>query len=356
MDCRTLTGGLFDLTDYRFGTPQQAGLLTVIPITGRQSWNVFVPPLESRRVGGRPATSSFVLQNDSESDCLLAPLHFGQPLNRNRSHILSRVALVTPAGPLDLAGEIAFPPQSSRRTRFDLTRNFILPLALRGPAWRVRHSSDTSRLTLELSDLQSQLSRHGLGTLSAAVQARNVALNTFSSRIELLTGQTGALFFVEDRPVGLEIAPSPAYFAAIWQPLLVGCYGLTALLRQQELPYAAPSPEPYSVSRLSELRTEMFRVRHQHQEKLEAAVTGFPEEAFTVEENQHWQNFRVRSLTGKAFAGQIIEEVTAAEEEVGGMKAMPRMLGNLFRKCSVPTSDTTRRRVLYVSFFALSVY
>jgi hypothetical protein len=201
MDCRALTGDLLDLSDYRFGTPQRAGLLTVVPITGRHVSNGFLPPGKRSR-GGKPAViGSTTLHNDSESECLLAPLHFGRPTDRNSSRVLSKSVLVPCGKRLELARELVYPYHFSRRICFDLSRNYFLPLLLRGPAWRARLSSDASRLTPEINALQTALNRHDLGPLSAAVQAKNMALNTYSRRIELQTGQTGALFFIQDRPV-----------------------------------------------------------------------------------------------------------------------------------------------------------
>jgi hypothetical protein len=353
MDCRLLTGDHLDLSDYRFGTPQQAGCLTVVPITAQHSTDLFLPPAEVDGVGYHTAAGTPMLLNRREQGCILAPLHLGIPVERSKSYVLSHTTLLARTERLDLAREIPFPSQPSRRTRFDLTQNYVLPLILRGRAWRVRRSTDRARLTPEWNALQIQMRR--LGTLETVVQARTSQLHCLSRRIELLSGQTGALFFIDDQPVGLEIAPSPAYFAALWQPLLLGCYGPTALLREQDSPVTTPTLEPYSVSRLTELRTEMFRARHQRQEKLEAAVTRRVEDAITIAEEQRWRNYRVQSLTGTSFAGQYIEEVTAVETTVVDSGAMPKMLRNLFRKGG-SHEEKIRRRVVYVSLFALGAF
>ncbi|MCW3099697.1 MAG: hypothetical protein JWL77_5315 [Chthonomonadaceae bacterium] len=352
MDCRLLTGDHLDLSDYRLGTPQQAGSLTVVPITAQHSTDLFLPPTEADGVGYHATTGTPMLLNRREQGCILAPLHLGIPVERSKSYVLSHTTLLARTERLDLAREIPFPSQPSRRTRFDTTQNYVLPLTLRGRAWRVRRSTERARLTPELNALQIRLRRLGLGTLEAAVQARTPQMHCLSRQIELLSGQTGALFFIDDQPVGLEIAPSPAFFAALWPPLLLGCYGLTALLREQDSPVTTPMLEPYSVSRLTELRTEMFRARHQRQEKLEAAVTRRVEDAITIAEEQRWRNYRVQSLTGTSFAGQYVEEVLGTETKATDGGAMPKMLRNLFRKAG-PTEETTRKRVVYVSLFAM---
>jgi len=352
MDCRFLTGEHLDLSDYRFGTPQQAGCLTVVPITSAQSTTLFRPLPLSVRVKRRPAAAPVLLANASEQSCVLAPLHFGLPVERGASHFLSGTALVPPSEQRDLTGDTILPYSSTRQRGINLKATYCLPLSLRGPAWRARHPGGQRHLTPTLNDLHERLHRHGLDRFPFVLQAHHADLKSLTGRIELLTGQTGALFFIDDRPVGLEIAPSAVYFAAIWEPLLVGCYGLTALLRQYESP-APPSPEPYAVSRLSELRTEMFRARHQIQEQCDGTVAARPEGDFKIESGQKWRNYRVHSLTGTAFAGQYIDEVTTVKAEKDDGAGMPKMLRNLFRKAP-QTEETTRRRVVYASLFALS--
>lgn len=349
MDCRLLTGDQLDLNDYRFGAPQQAGRLTVLPILGQQASTDLLPFAQAGRAEQNSA-GPILLANTSEQGCLLAPLHFGLPTGPHNGCFLAGAALTPPAEKRDLAGQALLPYRATRRNSFDATGSFCLPLALRSPAWQVRRQSGAQRLAASRDDLEGHLLRHGLGRFPALLQTQHSELQSFARQIELLSGQTGALFFIEDHPVGLEIAPSPAYFAAIWKPLLLGCYGLTALLRQYDLPKPSPVPEPYPVATLSELRTEMFRARHQYQERLEASVAVRAKGFFAVEPGQRWRNYRLHSLTGTAFAGQYIEEVIADEPETGGM---PKMLRNLFRKGVSHTEETTRHRIVYVSMFAL---
>jgi hypothetical protein len=308
LDCCLLTGDRLDLTDYRFGTPQQAGSLTVLPITSHRASDAFLPFSPDMAAEEGAKTDSVVLTKASGHGCFLAPLHFDGP------------------------------------------GNLFLPLSLRGPAWTSRRSTDPARLTPAWNDLHGRLRRLGR---PLSLHSCRPELDLLTRRIELLTGQLGALFFLNDRPVGLEIAPSPAYFAAVWQPMLMGCYGMVALLSELESPGMTSLVEPYAVSRIADLRTEMFRVRHQRQEQLEASVTSPQQGEFTTEEEQRWRNYRVQSLTGPRFAGQYVEEVTTIEAKSAESGAMPKMLRNLFRKGSLPNGAASRHRIHYVSLFAL---
>lgn len=347
MDCRFLTGEELDLSDYRVGAPQQAGLLTVVPITTTLSPAPFLPPpgLETTASGAKGGP--VLLKNDSTESCVLAPLHIGLPVSKGGGLMLSSAALAPPSERRDLSPEIAYPYRLPRRAGDDPSIGSVLPLALRGPAWLRRGARGAALLAATLNQLQGQLRRQNRKILPSVLSHPD--LRSLPCRIELIAGQTGALFFIEDRPVGLEIAPSPACFQAIWRPLLVECYGLTALLREYDSPRPARPPEPYVASSLAELRTELFRARHLGQERLMSAVSARSAGAFAVEAGQRWRNFRVHSLTGMAFGGQYIEETLAADPE--SESGMPKMLRNLFRKGS--GEEKVRKRVVYASLFAL---
>ena len=336
MDCRLLTGDHLDLSDYRFGTPQQSGCLTVVPITTPHATDLLRFPFDAGKADPGFSAGTLPPKHDSEQACLLAPLHFNAPVEQGRRAMMSRVKLVSPLRRQDLTGDVVL-----RASARSCPAIYSLPLVWRDAFWRRRPSAAGDAL-------QVALLRQGFGLFPRVL--RHPELRRWTSRIELLTGQTGALFCIDDRPVGLEIAPSPAYFAAIWQPLLLGCYGLTALLHAYDSPPTA-SPEPFAVANLTELRTEMFRSRHQRQARWEAALADSGPAAITIEEAQRWGNYRVQSLTGAAFAGQYVEEVTVAEASAEG--AMPRMLRNLLRKGAATAAETTRKRIVYVSLFAL---
>ena len=64
---------------------------------------------------------------------------------------------------------------------------------------------------------------------------KRAVLTQYQSRLELLAGQLGALFFVGEQLAGVEIAPDLVYFAEIWMALVCFAYGPAAW-------FAAPGP------------------------------------------------------------------------------------------------------------------
>ncbi len=339
MDCRLLTGDHLDLSDYRFGTPQQAGCLTVVPITSPHATEALLLPSEADAAGYGSDAIPPRPQNHQDPRRVLVPLHLMLPAEQNRGEIQPLVELV---------------PATSVLAHFDLTQCSIMPLLWRQRSWMNQTDPKYARMLPEVNAFADRLRQLGLFHFQNTGAAERIPqMQRLSRQIELLAGQTGALFFVEDQPVGLEIAPSPAYFAALWRPLLFGCYGLTALVWESEATSPRPSMTPFGVSRLGELRSEMFRARHQRQERLEAAVAACPESPIAIVDGANYGNYRSRSLTGPDFAGQYLEEMTRREMEAADEGTMPKMLRSLFRKAP-PTKEPTRGKAVYVSLFAFN--
>ncbi len=352
MDCRMLTADLFDLSAYRFAAPQRSGALTIVPILGQPSPSPFLSPGEGLQSKWEPSQSVWTLGSESGQAPMLLPLHTGIGVAPRQCVLLSSAALLPPSKRMKLTGEISlFLPSSARQT-FDVTENAVLPLPLRGQAWRLRYLQREDRLQPDIRHLEHQFSSHRSFSFSRLLQGSQQAAESFARRFELLTGQTGALFFLDNRPVGLEIAPSPAFFATLWEPLLCGCYGIAALLHEQNLA-PMPSPQPYDIEELSQLRTRMFEERHRLDDSLAAVLTTHSQEVYTLEAGQSWHNFRLHSFTSQNYAGQYIEEILPPEPNPPPeTAALPRMFRTLFRKNPAP-SDTAPRRLHYVSLFAI---
>ena len=335
MDCRLLTGDQLDLSHYHFGAPQQAGCLTVMPIVTQYNTEPFQIPGETDGEDANIAGIS-IPRDMGDGRRILMPLHLEVPLEK-KSRTQSRVELLPYGG-----------------DHFDLAQCSVLPLLWRQHLWTTDSDPKATHFLPELRAFEARRRQLGLRQSRVAnVHPCIPQLQRLSRQIERVAGQTGALFFIDDQPVGLEIAPSSAYFTALWKPLL-RCYGLTALVHESERPATNVLAVPFSVSRLGELRTEMFRCRHQYQERLEATVAAPPSGPVVIVDLIDYRKYRSRSLTSPDFAGQYVEEVTLIKAKgADGHGTMPRMLRNLFRK-SPPLEEPTRGRAVYVSLFAFN--
>ncbi|WP_019930795.1 ARPP-1 family domain-containing protein [Nocardia sp. BMG111209] len=290
-----------DLTGYRIGEPQRAGALTVLPIHGPQRPGI-VPPRSGLKLHQVVGYGSVELHNGAAAGVAIVPLHIGYIQEGAQNHALCSAALLA-------AGQTRrFPDaccvQAAQGGYLEGRDQwfFVLPWELRAAALRLRGQEGYSKLWSDISALNREYGLAARGHLEQIISRRRAVLTQFRSRLELLPGQLGALFFVGDEFAGLEIAPDPAYFAEVWMPLVCFAYGVAAW-RAEPRP---GKPEPFEVTDLAGLRAELERERTDHREKLLAALpsaTG----AQTAEE-ERYLDLRLHTVTGGGLAGQFVAE------------------------------------------------
>jgi hypothetical protein len=110
----------------------------------------------------------------------------------------------------------------------------ILPAGLRAKAIALRDQDEFSRLWPHLSELKTQYGLpSGYGNLIDFMRAFARELDEFVAEFEVVPDQVGAIVLVGGAVAGLELAPSTAYFEAVWVPLIRLCYGSLALPAQR---------------------------------------------------------------------------------------------------------------------------
>ena len=105
----------------------------------------------------------------------------------------------------------------------------ILPAGLRVKALELRGESEYSRLWAHISEFKARYGLRGSGNLVDFLKSFAKELDEFVAEFELVPGQLGAIVLVDGRIVGIEVAPSTAYWEKVWTPLIRLCYGALAL-------------------------------------------------------------------------------------------------------------------------------
>ncbi len=106
----------------------------------------------------------------------------------------------------------------------------ILPAALRAKALSLRHVEDFRKLWEAIGTFNGDLGVTGGGNnLVAFLDAFRKQLDEFVAEFEIVSHQIGAIILVGGEIVGIELAPSTAYFRAVWEPLVRVCYGSLAV-------------------------------------------------------------------------------------------------------------------------------
>jgi hypothetical protein len=183
---------------------------------------------------------------------------------------------------------------------------FILPVQLRAQALQLRGENGYSKLWDGISRLNDTFGLPNRGHLEQIISRARATLTQYQSRFELLAGQTGALFFLGDKLAGVEIAPTAAYFAEVWMPLVCFSYG-TAALHAEAAQEPAPAL-PFPATTLDELRTQLARHRAAREEEIGAWLAATPAEQWDRKEEEHLETLRLHTVTGRNYAGQYVDD------------------------------------------------
>jgi len=94
MDSPQLVKSTFDLSGYRFGMPQQSGVLTVLPIFGGPERAEFVSPLQGLKLSRVDGYGNMEIANTASQGVAIVPLHIRYIQDGAQNHALCRSAFI----------------------------------------------------------------------------------------------------------------------------------------------------------------------------------------------------------------------------------------------------------------------
>jgi len=209
-----------ELPQRRFGRPQQSGPLTVLPVFGGEARGDFTPPLSGLKLAGVRTYGSVELHNTLTSGVAIVPAHMGYIQDQAQNHALCGATFLG-AGQKKVI-DAACCVQAAQGGLLESREQwfFILPVALREQALLWRGQKSFGKLWDAIAQLCQRFGQQSRGHLEQIICRQRALLTQYQSRLELLPGQTGALFFLGDRLIGVELAPSADYFREVWMPLV----------------------------------------------------------------------------------------------------------------------------------------
>lgn len=309
--------------EYRVGSPQSSGwtrssapAMTVVPLFGPDRGERFVPPLSGLKLARVAGYGNVELEcrSDREDGVAIVPLHIGYIQDQAQNHALCGSALLG-VGQKRMFNDACCVQQGQggflegREQWF-----FVLPIALREAALQLRGKASYGKLWKDISALNHALGLPARGHLESIVCRDRYYLGQYANRFELCEGQTGALFFVEDRLVGVEIAPNARYFAEAWMPLVCFSYGVLAKSREG----GAPPVRALEGSTLEAVGASLAQRRRARARALFAKLDELAtlHDASEVLEEERYLGLRLSTITGPRFVGQIVEERVAGRKEL----------------------------------------
>ncbi|TDC74333.1 DUF6569 family protein [Actinomadura sp. 7K507] len=305
----TLVPGPLSLAGHRLGTPQQAGALTMVPISG-PAHPGFTPPRTGLKLSKVVGYGRVVLSNHAGSGVAIVPLHIGYIQDRAQNHALCRSAFLAPGQSLRFDDACCVQESQGGYLAGADQWFFVLPLELRARALELRGTSGYSKLWDDISALNARYGLARRGHLEQILSRKRPVLTQFQSRLELRPGQVGALFFVAGAFAGLEIAPDPVYFAEMWTALVCFAYGVAAW-HAEPPPRAAEPFEPFAASGAdgtAGLRGALERDRAVRLAGIGDLLARVPAGRAELHEEERYLGLRLSTVTAPHLAGQIVTD------------------------------------------------
>ncbi|MBV6626752.1 MAG: hypothetical protein KI793_28075 [Rivularia sp. (in: Bacteria)] len=282
MNYHQLVPQAFDLSAYRFGIPQKSGIMTVVPIFGSnvENANKFAPPLSGLKLTQIRGYGNMEITNHSQGIAIV-PLHMGYIQDKAQNHALCRSAFI--AQGQKLMFEDACCVQSGQGGYLEEREQwfFILPLFLREEALNLQGQKSYSKLWNAISKLNQRFGLQNRGHLEQILSRKRAFLTQYQSRFELIRGQTGALFILEDKLAGIEIAPNTAYFQEVWMALVCFCYGVAAMHFDKDGTFGENIP--FSATNLADLRQQLVESRQQMYAEVQNNLASTPTEKLALQ-------------------------------------------------------------------------
>src|SRR5262249_51544156 len=257
--------------------------LTMVPVFG-PTYPGIAPPRSAIKLSRVDGYGRVVLSNPGTSGVAIVPLHIGYVQDGAQNHALCRSAFLAPGQ------ELLFPDaccvQASQGGSLAEREQwfFVLPVELRGAAQDLTGVENYSKLWPAISELNHRYRLPARGHLEQILTRKRAALTQYQSRLELLPGQVGALFFIADRLAGVEIAPDPRYFAEVWMALACFAYGVAAW----HAPEPADTGSAYEVSTIGELAAALDADRQAFTDRVRGWLAETPWEPAGLAEQERF--------------------------------------------------------------------
>lgn len=292
------------------GPMQTSGIMQVIPLLSDLECEAFSPP----------------------SEVLLSTTHYGKMSFRNPTDrtilIPANATYLTAKAAQDHAMAVAgFVP--GRKTKVygnamcvqqtqggyipeGQYRLSILPMSLREEAVARRGEASYGKLWESITRLKQEArvttgSRGG--HLIDFFAAFDRQLDQFVAEFERIPGMVGAILLIGGRVVGVERAPSRAYWDDIWEPLVRTCYGAEAIRQVQMGQGVTPRVAQVRAARdLDDLALALAEARDADDESVRATVREMVQDSFGVATEERQGDFTLAAIANSQFVGQVVRE------------------------------------------------
>lgn len=210
------------------GRIQSVGHMSVIPLVdeGDAQDDTFAPPYFNASTRGY---GSVGVENRSDRPTIV-PTGTGWVTDQHaQDHATPGAKLMKPKERVTINQACCIQETQGGLIRSEQVNFVVLPAPVRVQAVASRNKEDYSRLWPHLRNLRKSMGYSGVGNLVDVLKHFEKELDEFVAEFELVPKQVGAVIIIGDRVVGIERAPTTAFWYKMWEPLIRVCYGSLAI-------------------------------------------------------------------------------------------------------------------------------
>lgn len=295
------------------GRIQSVGYMQIIPLVSELSDDRFVSPVEGEAEVFTTSYGTLGFRNPGAC-VLIVPCHAGYVVKQAaQDHAMAHVGVVRSAGERSFNTAMCVQQSQGGLIQRGSYRMLILPYALRERALEVRKDKGYNKLWDAISAFNQEMGVQGHGHLEFFLKHFQKELDEFVAEFECVPRQIGAIILVDDQVVGVERAPSHAYWQSVWPCLIRECYGSLAIRVAQlkgeraEAP-ASRTPLPDDIGSLVGLESVIAEIARQEDERAKATVRELLDEPLTLTHDDSTAGLTVETIQPGRFTGQVIRD------------------------------------------------
>jgi len=222
------------------GRPQSVGIMDVAPLLPQDEAHhnrIFAVPSTEMYLDGNPNYGTVIVRNANPEMPLICPTNTTWVTgHRAQDHALCKAALVKGGATSSYENAACLQASQGGAIPAELYEFQILPATLRRMDRKIAEKHEYGKIWENIKNLNQALNLPDhVGNLEFLFKQFEKELYQFVAEFESVPNQIGALIMINGQLVGVEIAPSPEYWASVWEPLIRYCYGPEALLAAKKL-------------------------------------------------------------------------------------------------------------------------
>ena len=302
----------------RAGRMQSVGLMQVVPLIltdpGVEDDRFQIP---TEAFVGTADYGTIMVENRSDKPIII-PAHAAYMTKQHtQDHAMMGAGLVAKRSRHDFRNAVCIESSQPNTIQLGQHRLAILPLGLREVATNKRQDTGHegySRMWSSIGTYNSSVGIPDNGHMRRFYESFAEQLDSFVAQFELVHDQVGAIILLDGVVVGLERAPSRAWWSAVWEPLIRSCYGAQAvsLAKKNEMTVGrVPAPRiPLfdEGTSLEDLESLLAVVEDQEQERAKSLVRDMVAIPMDVANDQVMTPFHLDTVTCDQWTGQIVRD------------------------------------------------